>query len=453
MISDKIKALFQFIEYLHSNIENFKKFDGLIKELEKLNYDRKNLKPEQNYKDRLQYDKIQAELESKFKILQDGTANLIKTKAKELNICDPDKTETLWNYNISEIDKLKKEFDESYLDTIFEYKNKYIQFRTETNHSYFSLEFFFDDLDEILKELFDYFKESENEFKNFESRENKVDSIALMLKLFKEKRNPCKCELEFLTEKQLLCTDCSLITEIENGLINQIEFQIKEQQEILTKEQFNSWLDDEISNIQDSIKKLTLQKLQCEKGKITIFKNVWNKIYIFNKESIKVLNRYKEAFLKELKPQQTEKPKPKLNEALISFSSAETIESLHNELKGYFQGKEAELKKALKGEQLQEFLLFPHNQNKFVEVFKRLKYNGFLLSTPKETKDWICSAFNYQYQKGNKKEVREFNTSTVHDILTKDKGEPTKKERICIVDWLPYKSHLTRQREAEKENI
>ena len=162
---------------------------------------------------------------------------------------------------------------------------------------------------------------------------------------------------------------------------------------------------------------------------------------------------YLELFLNTLPPQQGEKPKPELNEALISFSSTEIIESLHSDLKGYFQGKEAELKKALQGEQLKEFLLFPHNQNKFVEVFKRLKYNGFLLSTPKETKDWICSNFTYQYQKGDKKEVREFNTSTVHDILTKDKGEPTKKERICIVDWLPYKSHLTRQREAEKEFI
>lgn len=149
--------------------------------------------------------------------------------------------------------------------------------------------------------------------------------------------------------------------------------------------------------------------------------------------------------------QQNEKPYPELNEALISFSSTEIIENLHNELKGYFQGKEAELKKALQGEQLQELLLFPHNQNKFVEVFKRLKYNGFILSTPKETKDWICSTFTYQFQRGDIKEVRNFNTSTVHDILTKDKGEPTKKERICIVDWLPYKSHLIRQREAEEE--
>ncbi len=155
---------------------------------------------------------------------------------------------------------------------------------------------------------------------------------------------------------------------------------------------------------------------------------------------------------KPLSPQQTDKKKPELNKALISFSNPKIIDKLHNELKGYFQGNEAELKKALKGEQLNEYLLFPHNQNKFVEVFKRLKYNGFLLSTPKEIKDWICSTFTYQYQKGDKKEVRNFNASTVHDILTKNKGEPPKKGRICNVDWLPYKSHLTRQREAEKEN-
>tara|TARA_B110000503_G_C7022584_1_gene360463 strand:+ start:1 stop:930 length:930 start_codon:yes stop_codon:yes gene_type:complete len=185
-----------------------------------------------------------------------------------------------------------------------------------------------------------------------------------------------------------------------------------------------------------------------------------NKLYIENykqyyKDVLEYLKSFENDNTKQAIPPHpiNDKPKPELNEALILFSNTEIIESLYNELKGYFQGKEAELKKALQGKRLQEFLLFPHHQNKFVEVFKRLKYNGFLLSTPKETKDWICATFAYQHQKGNKKEVRKFNTSTVHDILTKDKGEPTKKERICIVDWLPYKSHLTRQREAEKESI
>ena len=50
-------------------------------------------------------------------------------------------------------------------------------------------------------------------------------------------------------------------------------------------------------------------------------------------------------------------------------------------------------------------------------------------------------------------EVAYYTLEGPNDILTKDKGEPTKKERICVVHWLPYKSHLSRQREAEKETI
>lgn len=151
-------------------------------------------------------------------------------------------------------------------------------------------------------------------------------------------------------------------------------------------------------------------------------------------------------------PPQVGKPKPKLNTPLIIFRDTEAIEKLHSVLRGHFPGKEDELRKALKGEQLKEPLLFPNNQNKLVEVFKRAKYNGFIASPPKKIKEWICSTFVYQYQKGDVKEVRNFNPLTVHDILTKDKGEPTKSERICKADWLPYKSHRTRQIEAEKES-
>lgn len=168
-----------------------------------------------------------------------------------------------------------------------------------------------------------------------------------------------------------------------------------------------------------------------------------------------IIETFKELtpLLKVSPPQQSEKQKPELNRQPIIFKDNETIEKLHAELKGYFQGKKAELMKVLQGEQLSEKLFFPHQQNKFVEVFKRLKYNGFLLSTPKEIENWICSNFSYQYRKGNKKEVRNFNASTVHDILTKERCEPPKKERICTPDWLKYKSYSIRQRESGKENF
>lgn len=155
--------------------------------------------------------------------------------------------------------------------------------------------------------------------------------------------------------------------------------------------------------------------------------------------------------LKNAPPQPIIKQKPELNVKLITFKNSETVDKIHSELKGFFPNKEAELLKALQGEQLSEILLFPHNQNKFVEVFRRLKYNGFLLNTDTETKNWICTTFQF-FKKGFA-EPQPFNESSVWDNLNKGKGEPTKKERICITDWLPYKSPLQLTRETENEKL
>lgn len=142
---------------------------------------------------------------------------------------------------------------------------------------------------------------------------------------------------------------------------------------------------------------------------------------------------------------------PKLNNQLnikpIIFSHPEIREKLFNELKNHFEGKEIEFKKVLEGNHIEEKLFFPSNQNKFVEVFKRLKYNKFLVNTPSEIKIWICTNFCFKYTKGTKTEIKDFNLSTVHDILTKDRGEPSNKERICVTEWLPYKSYSLRKYE------
>lgn len=152
-----------------------------------------------------------------------------------------------------------------------------------------------------------------------------------------------------------------------------------------------------------------------------------------------------------VKPQLIASQKPVLSRKLITFKNSNIIEKIHSELKGYFPNKEAELLKALQGEQLSEILLFPNNQNKFVEVFRRLKYNGFLLNTDTETKTWICTTF--QFVKKKFPEPQPFNRSSVWDILNKGKGEPTKKERICITEWLQYKSPLQLARETEEEKL
>lgn len=158
MITPKIKALFQFIEYLHSNIDNFNLNNDLIKELEQLDEERQKVSSKKTFKDKLKYDEVQAEIETKFKILQGNTANLIKAKAKELNVCNFD-NEPNYSFNGIETDirQLKENFSKDDLPEIFKHKSQYLEYRSNTHGTFLSLQIFFDELDEIAKSLFDYF--------------------------------------------------------------------------------------------------------------------------------------------------------------------------------------------------------------------------------------------------------------------------------------------------------
>lgn len=192
MITNKIKALFQFIEYLHSNIYNFNLNNDLIKELELLDEERQKVSSKKTFKDKLKYDEIQVEIEKKFKILQDNTANLIKEKAKEFNVCDFDDELNYSFYDIeTDIRQLKENFIKDDLPEIFKYKLQYIEYRTKTHKTFLSIGFFMNKLDEITKSLFDYFKETEqNEFEVFETKSIKVNNLSeavALMSLGKEK--------------------------------------------------------------------------------------------------------------------------------------------------------------------------------------------------------------------------------------------------------------------------
>lgn len=162
---------------------------------------------------------------------------------------------------------------------------------------------------------------------------------------------------------------------------------------------------------------------------------------------LKKLMKLKHLFLLNLPSNsKVEKQLPEIVEKSIRFSNSEIIETIHSLLRGYFENYENELLKVLKGEPIERLLLFPGNQNKFVEVFKRAKYNGLILSQSTEIKDWICSNFIYTKTKGVSKTVEKFNPNSVWDILTKDKGQPKPSERICDCDILPFKSYSQRKR-------
>jgi hypothetical protein len=173
MIPLKVKALFQFIEYLHSNIENFNQQNDLIKEIEKLISDRGNLKPNSNFKEKLKYNELQAEIEVKFPALMDKIYHPVRAKTLDLNLCTFDRLQFhRFNGVESEIHALKDSFSNEDLPEIKQSLENYRQFRTHTHRTFLTLQLFFSDLDRFVEELVDFFNDDTklNEVENLESK-------------------------------------------------------------------------------------------------------------------------------------------------------------------------------------------------------------------------------------------------------------------------------------------
>lgn len=100
------------------------------------------------------------------------------------------------------------------------------------------------------------------------------------------------------------------------------------------------------------------------------------------------------------------------------------------------------LKALLRGKSVSQKLVFNGNQNQLVEVFRRLSYNGLLHESWTTLREWLFGHFAYRSKTG----IADLSRNSVWDILSKAKGEPTGRSRICTFDWLPYKTQaaLTR---------
>ncbi|MDO6759036.1 hypothetical protein Q4566_02390 [Tamlana sp. 2_MG-2023] len=180
MIPQKIQALFEFINFIDENKKDYiEKYIPLCNELEELGKHRNALKPSGNYKDKQLYDSLQKLIMKKFIPITENIYNPITSKLKELKIWSGDNAySSIWNNNISEIADFKRSFSETDLNQVFRYKQKYLNFRTETNSDFLCLSFVFSNLDEIMKELFDFFKDKEvNEFGVFESNTIEVSNF------------------------------------------------------------------------------------------------------------------------------------------------------------------------------------------------------------------------------------------------------------------------------------
>lgn len=320
MITDKIKALFQFIEYLHSNIENLNQYNGLIKELENLDELRDNLKPEQNYKDKLQYNKVQAEIESKLETLQNNTANLIKAKAKELNVCSFE-NEPIYNFNgiETEICQLKENFSKDDLPEIFKHKSRYLEYRGSTHSTFLSLQFFFNKLDEVTKNLFEYFKDTQqNEFEAFETKAIEVNSISEAAQRFNKQG-----QTKFIIPNLLGKTQNRIQEQLADFNFFQIEVIADLEFEGKTHKNIRQRNNDSIltpENWEQHKETFFYQRMATYKDSYTLAEKIKLELLSLeklpiNKTDYQILKDRYRAYLEQkqaLPPQQTKKPKPEL---------------------------------------------------------------------------------------------------------------------------------------------
>lgn len=163
MIPPRIKALFRFIEFLHSNIKNFKKYDPVFDNYYSLRRKQRELRPSNNFSDNQKFDELEKEIEKTLIKIERNITTPVKNKAIELKIYNPDEPETAYNWNNSEIEIFKKNFSNDDLPEIFSYKDKYTEYRTATkDNALFAGGLSIDYLDRVLKDLFSFFNEAEN---------------------------------------------------------------------------------------------------------------------------------------------------------------------------------------------------------------------------------------------------------------------------------------------------
>ncbi|NJN24750.1 MAG: hypothetical protein HC819_01525 [Cyclobacteriaceae bacterium] len=101
---------------------------------------------------------------------------------------------------------------------------------------------------------------------------------------------PYCASTDFKNDITELCEKCPLIDKAKVLIDKQIEPQVKQQQEILTKEQFQDYLNNEIESAQNAMKRVKLLDLQNNNG--DNFRCNRIEVYILNKERIKKLNEF-----------------------------------------------------------------------------------------------------------------------------------------------------------------
>lgn len=114
------------------------------------------------------------------------------------------------------------------------------------------------------------------------------------------------------------------------------------------------------------------------------------------------------------------------------------FEEFEAEFKEHFNPEQhSDLHILLKGGNIKNKLIFNDNQNKLIELFRRLYYNDFVFDTKTGLAKWLCANFKFRIKHSG--EIRNLKHYSVWEILSKGRGEARRQIRICTFNWLPYK--------------
>lgn len=170
MIPKKIKAVFEFIIFLHANTKSFKEYVPMVDECLNLGKEMLLLKPDDSFKDKKKYKELEALRKSKEALVNSNVVNVITEKALSLDVFHKGRYGIDFNWGFEEIRELQQQATESDLPTIIKQKSLYLEFRNETTCHFLSFHMFFNDLERYLKSLFSYFdSEAKTEFEKLQN--------------------------------------------------------------------------------------------------------------------------------------------------------------------------------------------------------------------------------------------------------------------------------------------
>jgi hypothetical protein len=390
MVTEKIQNLFKFIDFLHSNIKVYESLNPKIDQYynlckEKTKYYNKG------YHEQKKYDKLQVEVNKVRDAIKNETVLKIINKANNLGLHFND---DIFSIDFDEIQKLKKIAVDEDLEIIELHKLKYLEFRKKSTKvvSFFQV-WTFEDLDEDLLRLFEYFSKNQKEFDFL-----KTKIVPDKQETTKQKPQPVQ---QVFTSNSNNEISQSVYKNLQNFQFFQIEviadmkFEGKVYKNVKQRNN-NSILNTE--NWEQHKVVFFKQRMETYKDSYTLEEKVDLELETLEKlpkksEDYKILkDRYKK-YLKALLSQPTTNQKPVFNENGIEQNKVNFTNNFdaadEDEIHRYFYDKLVK-KKMLTQAELNEFLISAFQEN--TPAKKRFKLKNVL------TKGKVISIF-YEYFK------------------------------------------------------